>query len=178
MQVRSWMAALLVLAGTTGSQMVEVRAQGSAPVQKPQKDSNQARSRQSAQNSDETPEKPGAYAVRMRLTVAGLGRNGCDVDVNPGNRSCRFRTQTVHVNSDGVVKLLFRDVELRGADRNCMFSITLREPGQDSRTVYRGFRIASKSNDPPSKQPVQSFTCFVNSPSKLAGMDLPGQTRQ
>ena len=60
----------------------------------------------------------------------------------------------------------------------CTFAITVHEPGQNSRTIYRGYRIAPKpANNPPS-QPAQSFTCFMNSPSKLAGLEPSNQTRR
>ena len=34
-----------------------------------------------------------------------------------------------------------KDVELRGADRVCAVAITVLEPGQSAKTVYRGFRL-------------------------------------
>jgi hypothetical protein len=178
MQVRSWLAAFVLVAGTTGSHVVEVRAQSADPGRSPQTAGNQARSRETAGVRDESPESPGALSVKLNLMVAGLGRAGCDVDVKPGNRGCRFRPQTAHLGSDGTAHFLFRDVELRGADQNCMFSITIREPGQDSRTVYRGFRIAARTPEAASKKSAQSFTCYVNSPSKLAGLERPDRTRQ
>jgi hypothetical protein len=174
MQVRSWMAALVLVAGTTGWHVVEIRAQGSAPVQSPEKSGKQV----TAKGADESPESPGAHSVKLNLLIAGLSRAGCDVDVQPGNRSCRFRPQTTHVGPDGAANLLFRDVELRGADHNCMFSITIREPGRESRTVYRGVRIAALAPQAAPKRTAQSFTCYVNSPSKLAGLERPGTVRR
>jgi hypothetical protein len=116
--------------------------------------------------------------VKLNLMIAGLGRMGCDVDVKPGNRSCRFRPQTVHVGTDGAASFLFRDVEVRGADHNCMFSITIREAGRDPRTVFRGLRMASRAADATPTKSAQSFTCYVNSPSKLAGLERADRARQ
>ncbi|MGC8644486.1 MAG: hypothetical protein ACP5XB_31875 [Isosphaeraceae bacterium] len=177
MQVRSWMAALVLVAGTTGSRVVDVQAQSPAPSRSPESQAKQPENQATAQPADESPECPGCHSVRLNLRVAGLGRAGCEVDVKPANHSCRFRPQTIHVGSAGVAALLFRDVELRGADRNCMFSVTLREPGQDSRTVYRGLRITARGDEAASKR-VESLTCFMNSRSKLAGLDRPDRTRR
>ena len=177
LQFRSWMAALVLVAGTTGSLVVEVQAQSPAPSRSPETKAKPPRNQETAKPADESPECPDCHSVKLNLRVAGLGRAGCEVDVKPGNRSCRFRPQTVHVGSDGAAVLLFRDVELRGADRNCTFSITLRETGQDSRTVYRGLRIAARTDEVASKR-AESLTCYMNSASKVAGLDLPGRTRQ
>jgi hypothetical protein len=115
-------------------------------------------------------EKPKAPApdlplLRLDLAIAGLGAEGCDVEIKPANPSCKFRpSPTRHVSSDGHATIELKDVELRGADKTCTLAITIREPGQEPHTIYRGFRTASTKPGT-----VPSFTCFIS--SKLAGAD-------
>jgi hypothetical protein len=116
--------------------------------------------------------------VKLKLLIAGLGRSGCDVDVKPGNRSCRFKPQTQHVGSAGELSFQFKDIEVRGADRNCTFAITVREAGQASKTIYRGFRLPARNASTPAATVAQTFTCFMNSPSKLADFERADRTRQ
>jgi len=115
--------------------------------------------------------------IQLNLVIAGLGRAGCDVEIKPGNRSCRFRAvgengpaARHHIAPEGKAKLELRDVELRGADRTCSVAITVYESGQGPKTVYRGFRLPQRSGDGPStaSTPVPVFTCYLSSPSKLA----------
>ena len=64
--------------------------------------------------------------MQLNLVIAGLGTEGCDVEVKPGNASCKFRPiygngkrgeTGQHSSTDGRGSLELRDVELRGADR-------------------------------------------------------------
>jgi hypothetical protein len=109
--------------------------------------------------------------VELQLMIAGLGSSGCDVEIKPGSRSCRFKPQHQHVNTQGRGRFLIKDVELRGADRNCIFAITLKEPGEASRTIYRGFRMTTSPS-----AGTQAFTCYTNSPSRLARLEKPEST--
>jgi hypothetical protein len=103
--------------------------------------------------------------IQIDLAVAGLGSEGCDVEIKPANPSCKFQPPSPqHVPSSGQVKIKLRDVELRGADKTCMIAITVREPGQPPQTIYRGFRPGSSKAGP-----VPNFRCFVS--SRLAGVD-------
>jgi hypothetical protein len=130
-------------------------------------------------------------SIILNVQIAGLGREGCDVEVKPANASCKFRAyQTTlergkmvrgkegaqHVSSEGHACLELRDVELRGADRVCGVAITVREPGQTPKTVFRGFRLSARSDGGEGSAPgaVPSFTCYLSSPSKVAAIE---QTR-
>jgi hypothetical protein len=117
--------------------------------------------------------------VQLNLVIAGLGRAGCDIEIKPGNASCRFRAVGEngsagrhHVAPEGKTKVELRDVELRGADRTCTVAITVHESGQGPKTVYRGFRLpsrtASAETGASASTSVPAFTCYINSPSKLA----------
>ena len=111
-------------------------------------------------------------SVELRLVIGGLGREGCEVEVKPGNPACRFKKQSRHVGSDGKLTLRIREVELRGVDRNCTFAITMREKGQSPKTVYRGFRVVAPDS---TSERTESFTCFMSSPSKVAGLESEGR---
>src|SRR5438105_3254342 len=136
MRARSWMAALALLGGTTivigRGLLAEVPSP--SPAQQPAQERADERNGPSAPRSPaEAPKSPETTfpAVRLNLVIAGLGREGCDVEVKPANPGCKFRTSAPrHVPSDGRAMLELRDVELRGADHTCTLAITVCEPGQ------------------------------------------------
>ncbi|APW60987.1 hypothetical protein [Paludisphaera borealis] len=145
-----------------------------APAPKAEKPADDAKKPvgEKAEQADVRPKSP---SIELRLVIGGLGSGGCDVEVKPGNAACRFKSQTRHVASDGKLTLVFRDVEVRSVDRNCTFAITMRESGQEPKTVHRGFRMVAPSADGP-RAGAQSFTCFMSSPSKVAGLEREGRT--
>ena len=66
--------------------------------------------------------------------------------------SCKFRAlnengaeSRQHVTSAGKATLDLLDIELRGADRTCSVAITVLEPGQPAKTIYRGFRLSART---------------------------------
>jgi hypothetical protein len=135
-----------------------------------------------SQPKDQGPKSPRTTlaSIELNLVIAGLGTDGCDVEIKPGNASCKFRPvygkrgeNHQHVANDGRAKLELRDVELRGADRTCTVAITVREPRQTARTFYRGFRLDTKQESAVTAKPSlgQVFTCYLSSPSKLAKAD-------
>jgi hypothetical protein len=118
--------------------------------------------------------------ARLDLRIAGLGREGCEVEIKPGNPSCKFRVinsdgveGTQHVPASGAASVELRQIELRGADRLCTVAVAVHEPGLATKTVYRGFRLPARAAGKGSSAaaPVPIFTCFLSSPSKLAGAD-------
>jgi hypothetical protein len=134
----------------------EKPAAGAPGDEKPQSDSQPEKRRDSASNLP---------AVQLDLAIAGLGVEGCEVEVKPANPSCKFRaSRSKHVASDGHAMVELRDVELRGADKTCAVAITVREPGQPPQTIYRGFRTSSAK---PGSIP--TFKCFIS--SRLAGVE-------
>ena len=189
MRARSWMAALALIAGAS------IAVGRAMPAQSPTQDQGQTQSREpsppenAAQPSVRKVSDSRVPIVRLSLEIAGLGREGCDVEVKPGNPSCKFRALKMdkdgvtisrgqdgpqHVSSEGHAYLELRDVELRGADRNCTVAITVREPGQAAKTVYRGFRLAPRSESGAAAvnaTTVPTFTCYLSSPSKLAKVE-------
>jgi hypothetical protein len=180
MPARSWMAALALIGATSILIGRGLSAQGTGQTEEP---SSSKETRQSQDNSaakpSTRPAKPDSTSpadknkpsgshlptMQLNLRIAGLGTQGCDVEVKPANPSCKFRpSPSKHVSSDGYATIELREVELRSADKTCTVAITVREPGQPPQTIYRGFRLGS------SKTPTaQSFTCFIS--SRLAGVE-------
>jgi hypothetical protein len=181
------MAALALIAGTS------IAVGRAMPTPSPTQDQGESRDSnppaRPAQTSDRKSSTARIPTVRLSLEIAGLGREGCDVEVKPGNPSCKFRAikmtkdgATVgqnqdgpqHVSSEGHAYLELREVELRGADRTCTVAITVREPGQAAKTVYRGFRLGArpeKGTGSSNATTVPTFTCYLSSPSKLATVE-------
>jgi hypothetical protein len=177
------MAALALLGGTSivvgRGLLAEVPVP--PPAQQPVGDQTQGRDHgpPPAPSQVQAPKLPETTfpAVRLNLVIAGLGRAGCDVEVKPANAGCKFRTAAPrHVPSDGRAILELRDVELRGADHTCTLAITVREPGQSPKTLYRGFRLASRPVNPSASSasssassPIPSVTCYLS--TRLAEVD-------
>jgi hypothetical protein len=189
MRARSWMAALALIAGTSiavGHAMPALSPTDDQVKDQPPAATAETTRREAA--ADPTPPDSIIQAVRLNLEIAGLGREGCDVEVKPGNASCKFlvvhlnkdratagkgRQAPQHVSSEGHAFLELREVELRGADRTCTVAITVRESGQEPKTVYRGFRIASRPEpreaaSAANASSIPTFTCYLSSPSKVA----------
>jgi hypothetical protein len=188
MRARSWMAALALIAGT--SIAVGRAMPASSPIEdhgqeQPQQDDRPAAR---SQTTDAKPADKPIKAVVLILEIAGLSPEGCDVEVKPGNASCRFQAINMtknggnlerakegaqHVSSLGKAVLELQNVELRGADRTCTVAITVRESGQTPKTVYRGFRLPARPEAglPASVNQVPTFTCYLSSPSKVANVE-------
>jgi hypothetical protein len=195
MRARSWMAALALIAGTGmfAGRALPSLGRSTTPIQEPVQTPAPKQAEPKAARKDESrPADSQPSALQLKLAIAGLGREGCDVEVKPGNASCRFRVLNVteqgevfkkgaegpqHVSSNGYAHMELRDIQLRGADKICTVAITVREPGQTTRTVYRGFPLKPKAEPgkgamaPTGKLPV--FTCYLNSPSKIARLEEP-----
>jgi hypothetical protein len=178
MRARSWMAALAVI-GTASiliGRGLSAPAAGPAQEPGPSKEARKtpekspdgaAKAARPAESPREEHKSSQSHyeTIQIDLAVAGLGSEGCDVEIKPANPSCKFQPPSPqHVPATGQVKIKLRDVELRGADKTCMIAITVREPGQSPQTIYRGFRPGSAKTGP-----VPSFRCFVS--SRLAGVD-------
>jgi hypothetical protein len=177
MQVKSWSPALVLAVGTSLFLGLQSQAQQAPPDTAPDQPVAKLKEKTGAKEQGK-PDGSTTHPVELNVMIAGLGRDGCDVEVKPGNRGSRFQAQTLHVRSQGKARFLFRDIELRGADRTCTFAITVRETGQTSRTIYRGFRITPRTDTDRATSEHLSFTCFMSSPSKLAGLARSDQTRQ
>lgn len=144
MQGRSWMAALALAAAFALSAQALAAAGDKTPAQK----------------------------VQLRLNIAGLSSRGCEVEVQPGNASCKFRPIVQHVGQSGKALVDLDQVETSNADRNCAFAITIRETGQGPHTYKRAMRLSAvRRTTPP------LLDCFLSSPSRLAQADSNRKVR-
>jgi hypothetical protein len=187
MRVRSWMAALALIAGTSiavgrampAPTIIPEPGQGPAPQADPAAGGSQTQSAK-PKASEEV-----IKSIFVNLEIAGLGRDGCDVEVMAANPSCKFGVINVkrdgdklvrvkdgaqHVSSVGHAIVELQNVELRGADRTCTVKIKVNEAGQPQKTVYRGFRIPDRTRAGATAAPDQSlsFTCLLSASSKVA----------
>ena len=172
MRARSWMAALALIGASSiligrglsaqGTGREQEPSPAKAPQDPPAKGDPKTQGPRAEKAKASAPDLP---SVQLNLAIAGLGADGCDVEIKPANPSCKFRPSPIkHVSSDGHATIELKDVELRGADKTCTLAITVREPGHAPQTIYRGFRTgATKTGSVP------SFTCFIS--SRLAGAD-------
>jgi hypothetical protein len=182
MRARSWMAALALIGGTSILIGRGLSAQGPGAAQKP----GQSKDREKPQEMPSQPDAPKPKAktsdshfarVQLNLVIAGLGNAGCDVDVKPANAGCKFRVSSPqHIAQAGQAKLDLKDVEIRGADHTCTVAITIREPGQPPKTVYRGFRLTNQRTTPSAtSSSIPSLNCYLS--SRLAEVDKPRTRR-
>ena len=106
---------------------------------------------------------PAGVTVKLELFIAGLGTNGCDVEIKPAHAACSFARINHHVPRDGKATITVNQVRTESADRDCSFAITIRETGQPPRTLYRGLRLKANASNAP-----QLLSCYLSSPSRVA----------
>ena len=186
MQIRSWTATVVLAAGASVLLGLVAWAQKTGADQAPPEAGSQvapkpaARPAETSSSREAKGEASHMHCLELTLIIAGLGQEGCEIEVKPGNRGSRFQAQRKHVGAKGEAHFLFKDIELRGADHNCTFAITLEEKKQASRTIYRGFRVIPRGTSASTAgvTAIPSFTCYMNAPSKLARLEHPNQIRQ
>jgi hypothetical protein len=180
MRVRSWMAALALVVGTSIAVGRAMPALVTNQVAEKAKTDGAEKSKPQSESPAPKPAATRLQSVQLSLVVAGLGAKGCEVQVKPGNASCKFSTvyakrgdKNQVIASDGKGSVELRDVELRGADRTITVAITVREPGQAAKTFYRGFRLSAKPEVKAqgATASAPAFTCYLSSPSKVAKAD-------
>ena len=144
MQGWSWMAALTLAASSIGALAPTIRAAEPPPVKQ---------------------------KVSLSLRLDGLSAAGAEIEIKPGHAGCRFeaiklQTKTHPKMSEGKLVLDPFEVESVSADRDCSFVITLREPGQDDKTVRRTIRLTPAAEGKPAKP--QDLICYISSNSLKA----------
>ena len=128
-------------------------------------------------NRDASAQEPAVVnKVWLALRVTGLGREGCEVEIKPGHPACDFKPITKKLESSGQEDFKYIVVKSTSADHDCLFSITIREPGQPEKTVKRGFVLATPKADG-KPVPPQIFECWVRSPSLAAKDDTAKKIR-
>lgn len=160
MRSRSRMAALALAVSLTGVPRAGL-AQASAPATGP-----------AAPAADAVEGGPVENRVNLILQVSGLSTQGCEIEIKPAHRSCEFtpiRRTINRVPANAVIKLDGISVLARstGADRDCSFAITIKEPGQPPKTYRRGLRLetAATTGQAP---PAQTLKCYLISPTVAA----------
>lgn len=118
--------------------------------------------------------------VQLVLQISGLGTDGCTVEIEPGHAGCKFksvarRIQRIPAGSVALTNPITIDAESLGADRDCSFAITIKEPGKAARTYVRGLRLAPEVAGKP--KPSRSLRCYINAPTVIAAGDKATRTR-
>ncbi len=120
--------------------------------------------------------------VHLVLQISGLGPEGCKVEITPAHKGCEFKPVTrvipkEKVAAGSVVQL--KDINIdavsSGADRDCSFKITVREPGLKPKVYQRGLQLTAQQNGKP--VPEQSFKYYLSTPS-IASRDIDGPKRK
>ncbi|HEY2156318.1 MAG TPA: hypothetical protein VGH33_11860, partial [Isosphaeraceae bacterium] len=115
----------------------------------------------------------------LRLRITGISDDRCEVEIKPGHAACAFEAQTKKVkyggDSQGEVVLPALPVTSTSPDRDCQFTITIKEPGKPPRTVRRGIRLITSA--PGAATPEQTFQCYLRSPSLVAKDDAERRIR-
>jgi hypothetical protein len=160
MQGRSWMAALTLAASALLGLVLGFGPAGASRA-------DDAKSTPIPATAPPVENTPAASRVQLNLDIAGLGPQGCDVEIAPGHMGCQFRPVSFHLSRHEAnnKKILFEDIQTTGSDRYCIFAITIREPGHPVKTIRRGLRLVAPSSQP---SPSQLLFCYLSSPSKLA----------
>jgi hypothetical protein len=125
-------------------------------------------------------DKPVENQVNLQLQIAGLGSEGCKVEIQPGHAGCQFDKieKTIKAGQGGGVVTLrpiVVDARSTGADRDCSFAITIKEPGQPARTVRRGLRLTAQTAG--KAKPTQTLKVYLSAPS-VAVRDGAGRTQR
>ena len=123
---------------------------------------------------------PVENSITVELQIDGLGPNGAKVEIKPGHPGCSF-TPVVKAIDPASVRAEHRldpitmTARSTGADRDCSFVITIKEPGLPVKTVRRGVILRPEVAGQPS--PKQSVKWVVNSPT-MAARDDKGKVRR
>lgn len=157
MSSRSWTAVLAVAVGLSGGWPVGLSG-----------------ARAGSEIEDDAPVT--RSTVSLQLQITGLAAGESVIEIKPGHPACSFPTVTRTVRSGvdgGMLRLEPIVVEAlsQGADRDCSFAITIREPGQKPQTFRRGIRL-STSEDGSIARP-QTLKLYLSAPSVAARESTP-----
>jgi hypothetical protein len=117
--------------------------------------------------------------VQLVLQISGLGSEGAEIEIKPGHAACDFQPisrKLPQVAAGSVVKTnpILVTAESRGADRDCSFAITIKEPGKPARKYVRGVRLSPQVAG--GALPVQKLNCYLSMTS-IASTDSKTRTR-
>ncbi len=118
--------------------------------------------------------------VTLQLQLSGIGRQGCILEIKPAHPACSFKPMKFKVGglvADRAVALdpIVFDARSTGADRDCSFAITVREPGQAPRTFQRGLRLTESADE--TKIPEKTLKCYLSASALASRSDTPNERR-
>ena len=86
MRARSWMAVWALIVGTSIAIEPELLAREQSSTDPTGQSGDSKPSDSQSTKGTPKPSDPRFRAAKLNLVIAGLGRNGCDVEIKPGNR--------------------------------------------------------------------------------------------
>lgn len=117
--------------------------------------------------------------IHLDLQITGLGHDGCVLEIKPAHPSCTFPKIRKTIRASEISDPLRLSVNVvaqsSSADRDCSFTIIVKEPGRPSSTFLRGVRLAPVVTGQPA--PLQSLHCFLNT-ATVASRVEPGRDRR
>jgi hypothetical protein len=151
MPSRSWMAGLAIVA-------LMIAASGRAAADSP---------------------VPVERTVNVELQLTGVGPDGCRIEIKPGNPACQFKTVKKTISGEDVREVVELDVipivaKATGADHDCSFAITIKEPNKPAKTYRRGLVLSPPAEGQPAAQVLK---VYLNAPS-LAVKDDKARTKK
>jgi hypothetical protein len=123
---------------------------------------------------------PVEKTVIIELQLSGVGPEGCEIQIKPGHPTSKFKTVEKKITSDEVRDVIRLEpirivARTTGADHDCSFAITVKEPNKPSKTIRRGL-VLTPSQDGESDNS-QALKVYLNAPS-LAIKDEPARTKK
>ena len=183
MRARSWMAALALVVGTSIAVGRAMPALVTNQVRRRRQSARTPRSSQTAARDATIPKASGTRvpSVQLNLVIAGLGPKGCDVQVKPGNASCKF-SPVYEKRGENRQFVAALTAEPASSCATSSFAAPTERSQSPSRSANqaklqeRSIAVSGSRASPRRKVPTHpatapAFTCYLSSPSKLAKAD-------
>ena len=105
-----------------------------------------------------------ANTVKLDLQVSGHAGEGFELEIKPSHAGSKFEPKKLRVEktsaaSPARLNTITLDATSTAADRDCSFTINVREPGRPARTYRRSVRLAAA--EPGQPKPVVSMKCYL-----------------
>jgi hypothetical protein len=98
--------------------------------------------------------------IKLELRIAGLGKDGCEVEIKPAHAACEFDVIKQKVDRRGFLDPTPFLAKSASADHDCTFAIVIREPGKPPRTLRRGIRLDPQVDG--ASVPKRRLPCYVS----------------
>lgn len=105
-----------------------------------------------------------ANTVKLDLQISGHAGQGFELEIKPSHGGSKFAPVKTKVKatsgaSPARLNTITLDVSTTAADRDCSFTINIKEPGQPARTYRRSVRLAAETTGQP--KPVVGMKCYL-----------------